>query len=121
MPAGSILNGLFSLAKASTAFRSGCASFSGCNGLNAPLRRSRLQMGLDAILDLLLGSPRHDRIDQLVAAAVLELRVGPSQVLQVVDVVGQLRDIVLHVGTGASAGLSRIGGEDDGLLHANHR
>src|SRR5258705_1438874 len=78
-------------------------------------------MRLDAILDLLLGSPRHDGIDQFVAAAVLELRGGPSQVLQVVDVVGQLRDIVLHVGTGASAGLSRIGREDDGLLHANHR
>jgi hypothetical protein len=29
---GSILNGLLSLAKASTAFRSGFASLSGCNG-----------------------------------------------------------------------------------------
>ena len=44
-----------------------------------------------------------------------------SQVLQVVEVVGQPRDIGLHVGTGVSAGLGRIGGEDCGRLHANHR
>src|SRR6266851_10052143 len=78
-------------------------------------------MRLDAILDLFLGSPRRDRVDKFVAAAVLELRVGPSQVLQVVNVVGQPRYVGLHVGTGASAGLGCIGREDDGLFHANHR
>src|SRR6202022_1312073 len=76
-------------------------------------------MSVDARANLVLATPRDDRVDELVTATVGELLVLPSQRLQVIRIVGQPRDVGLHIRAGRRASLDRVGLEDYRLRRAD--
>jgi hypothetical protein len=81
---------------------------------------ARVEVGLDAVADHLLVAPRHDRIDEPVAAAVLEVGVGEAEPREVVAVVGQA-EIDQHVLARDRARLRGVALEQHHLLRAQPR
>ena len=57
--------------------------------LHAHVVGAGVEVGLHAGDDGVLVAPRHDGVDELVAAAVAEVVVAPAEAAQVVRVVGQ--------------------------------
>jgi hypothetical protein len=66
-------------------------------------------------------APGHDRIDQAIAADVFEVRIAPSEGLQIVALIEQVRHVKAHVLAGGGTGLGWIRFEYQRLFDANPR
>src|SRR5207249_6815358 len=88
--------------------------------LDGDVVRAATEVVVDALLDRGGVSPYGDGVDDRVAAAVRDVRVGPTKTAQVVRVVVQL-EVPLHVSPRGRARDDRVGGEDRGLLDREER
>ncbi len=79
-----------------------------------------VQMGLYPCGDSCLVSPRHDGVDESVAAGRLEVLVGVAQGPQIVGVVGELQ-VPLAKETARFSGRGRVGLDEDSLLGRQQR
>src|SRR5260370_41929789 len=86
------------------------------NRLNANVRRARLEVSVDTFANPRLAAPCDDRVDQPIAAAVLELSVLPAKCPKVIRIIRQTGDEIAHEPARGRPSFRDVGVDHPGLL-----
>src|ERR1700730_4168366 len=89
------------------------------DSLQADVSSACLEVRIDTVTNFILVTPRHDRVDQPLAAAVGELRVLPPERSQIVSIVWQPRNVITHKPAGGRSRIARVAFENYRLFDAD--